>query len=266
MKLRVFSVRLALATLALSSACAPVLHENVRLPTAPPTTRSAKDLLREADQDYEHRAEPGRVEEAEKLYLQAAAADEHRAEGLLGAMAALSYRIEREDRDKAELAQRATELGQLCVARAPESGACDYRLAIALGEVAREKKRTALDALKRMVDVLHQAIAKDPALDRAGPHRVLGLVLLRAPGWPAGPGDPEAGLKEVRAAVALFPDAPENQLALGEALQKNEKAVAAHEAFERAYALARALDPVKFPEAKSFMDEAQKGLSRGGGR
>jgi tetratricopeptide (TPR) repeat protein len=242
------------------------LHENARLPTEPPTTRSVEDLLHEADHDYERRAEPGRAEEAEKLYLQAAAADGHRVEGLLGAMAALSYRIERGDPDKAGLAQRATELGQLCVAHAPESGACDYRLAIALGEVAREKKRTALDALKRMVDVLHQAIANDPTLDHAGPHRVLGLVLLRAPGWPAGPGDPEAGLQEARAAVALFPDAAENQLALAEALQKNEKAVAAHQAFERAYALARALDPAKVPEAKGFMDEAQKGLSRGGGR
>ena len=42
-------------------------------------------------------------------------------------------------------------------------------------------------------------------------------MLLRAPGWPLGPGDPEAALPEAQAAARLAPDYPPNQLVLGEA-------------------------------------------------
>ena len=52
------------------------------------------------------------------------------------------------------------------------------------------------------------------------PARVRALVLIRAPGWPLGPGDAEAGLVAARRAVALRPQYPPNLLALAEALSK----------------------------------------------
>jgi hypothetical protein len=261
--------RAALAGLALAPlACAPALREPARLPPPAQTARSADALLAEADAAWARRADPAQAREAADLYAEAAAADEGRVEGLLGAMAALTFQVERE-RDAAArdgLAARAVQLGQWCQRRAPGDAACDYRLAIALGQQTRERPATARDALGRMVELLRSAAAEAPRLDAAGPQRVLALVLLRAPGWPLGPGDPEAGLEAARAAVALFPDAAPNQLALGEALEKNERAAEARAAYERAAALAALADAEREPEALGWRAEAARALARGAER
>ena len=90
---------------------------------------------------------------------------------------------------------KAVDAGQRCQQVAPATPACDYALALALGVQAREHPSTANKGLPLMVELLQRATASDPRQDHAGPPRVLALVLLRAPGWPLGPGDPEAGLK-----------------------------------------------------------------------
>jgi hypothetical protein len=117
-----------------------------------------------------------------------------------------------------------------------------------------------------MVELLRKAIAAAPALDSAGPHRVLALVFLRAPGWPVGPGDPEAGLAEAREAARLFPDAPENQLALAEALGKNGSPEDARAAYQRALELATAAEQAGDPDADRLRAEASAGLKRYAGR
>lgn len=128
---------------------------------------------------------------------------------------------ERDAKRREALAVEAVHVAQHCLARAPQSAACDYWLGIALGLQAREKPTTANDGLEQMVAALRRAIERDAGYDHAGPHRVLALVLLRAPGWPAGPGDPESGLIQARAALQLEPAYPPNLLAMAEALQKN---------------------------------------------
>jgi hypothetical protein len=126
-----------------------------------------------------------------------------------------------------QLAIEAVQLGQRCTLADAESARCSYWLAIALGVQARERPTTANDGLERMVALLEEAIQRDPTLDHGGPHRVLALVLLRAPGWPAGPGDPEQGLTHARAAHELAPNYPANLLALCEAqLENNDKLAA----------------------------------------
>jgi tetratricopeptide (TPR) repeat protein len=249
-------------------ACAPAMRElPPPAPAAPPAARaSADELLRDAEAAWRRRAEPDEARRAQELYLEAAAADPSRVDGLLGAMRAAGFRVERErDGDaRAKLAVEEVRLGQECRRRAPEDPACAYRLAIALGQQARERTSTAQDALKRMVDLLRAAAAADPRLDRAGPHRVLALVLLRAPGWPLGPGDPEAALGEARAAAGLFPDDAENQLALGEALARNDRADEARAAYERAAALAERAAAAGEPEAARWRDQAKAALARGG--
>ena len=67
---------------------------------------------------------------------------------------------------------------------------------------------TADNGLKTMVPALRRAIEKDPEYDDAGPDRVMALVLVRAPGWPVGPGDPEAALEHAKKAVSLRPEYP----------------------------------------------------------
>jgi hypothetical protein len=250
------------------TACAPALHEPPPVSVLAPGTSGAgsvDELVRAAEAAWSRRAaDPKSAEEAQALYLDAAAADEHRVDGLLGAMRATAFRIERE-RDapsRARLAEQAVQLGQWCQRRAPDEPACDYRLAIALGQQAREHRQSAKDAMNRMVALLRKAIAKAPDLDSAGPHRVLALLLLRAPAWPVGPGDPEAALEEARAAAGLFPDAADNQLALGEALAKNGSPEAAYAAYERARRLADVAAQAGDPDAAQWRSEASAGMER----
>ena len=253
------------------AACAPALREPPPVSTLAPGTsgaNSAAELVRNADAAWARRADPRDAEAAQALYLDAAAADERRVDGLLGAMRAMAFRIERE-RDasvRARLAHEQVQLGQWCQRRAPSEAACDYRLAIALGQQAREHASTGKDAMGKMVELLQKAIAAAPRLDSGGPHRVLALVLLRAPGWPVGPGDPEAALAEARAAAEPFPEAPENQLALAEALGKNGASGEAHAAYQRAFDLAIAAVEAGNPEADRWRAEASAGLERYSGR
>ena len=88
-----------------------------------------------------------------------------------------------------------------CVAAYPDDAACAYWLAVSLGLQARERPSTASDGIRKMLEAIDRAEALDPAVEHGGPARLRALVLLRAPGWPAGPGDPEAGLDEARKAV-----------------------------------------------------------------
>jgi tetratricopeptide (TPR) repeat protein len=250
-----------------ATACAPALREPPPVGTLAPGTsgaRSAVELVRAADIAWARRADPREAASAQALYLDAAAADERRVDALLGAMRAMAFRIERE-RDasvRATLAQEQVQLGQWCQRRAPSDATCDYRLAIALGQQARERSSTGKDALGKMVELLRKAIASAPALDSGGPHRVLALVLLRAPGWPLGPGDPEAALDEARAAAGLFPDAPENQLVLAEALGKSGSSDAARAAYRRALELAAAAAGAGEPDADRWRAEASAGIER----
>jgi hypothetical protein len=251
--------------------CAPALHEPPPVSALAPRTsgeRSASELVHAADLAWARRAEPGEAAKAQALYLDAAAADERRADALLGAMRAITFRIERE-RDaslRARLAEEEVQLGQWCQRRAPTDAECDYRLAIALGQQARERASTGKDALGKMVELLRKAIAAAPSLDAGGPHRVLALVLLRAPGWPIGPGDPESGLAEARAAVGLFPDAAENQLALAEALGANDQDDAARGAYRRALELAEVAGRAGEPDADRWRADATAGLEKYGRR
>ncbi|MGO9829854.1 MAG: hypothetical protein ACLPJH_06910 [Myxococcaceae bacterium] len=144
------------------------------------------------------------------------------------------------------LAQQALAAGQRCQRAAPTSAACDYALALALGVQAREQPTTATQGLPLMVKLLQKANQEDARLDSAGPLRVLALVLLRAPGWPLGPGDVDAGVKAAREAVALFADYAPNQLALSEALlvagDESSSRAAAMQGLELARAAAAAGD------------------------
>lgn len=121
-----------------------------------------------------------------------------------------------------------------CMAMAAQDPACLYGRALALGLQAKAHPTSANASLQAMLDALNKADASDPNYDHAGPARVRALVLLRAPGWPLGPGDADAGLASARRAVELHPEFPPNQLALGEALAKTGDANGSRQAYERA--------------------------------
>lgn len=229
--------------------------------TAGSTTRAGA-LLAAAEQAWLRRADLAAARDAERLYMNAAALDDHDTKGLLGAMRAKTYLIEHETsaETRRALAVSAVQAGQWCERRAratPAAPACALGLAIALGQQAREDPGTADDAMKHMVALLQQAIAADPSVEGGGPHRVLALLLLRAPGWPVGPGDAEAALREAQAAVHLAPERADNLLVLAEALGKNERASEARTAGEEALRLAMRAAERGDPDAVDWVAQAR---------
>jgi len=164
-------------------------------------------------------------------------------EELAAAIAADAKRSDRE-RDakiRAELAAEASDDAAACLAREPQAAACLYGRAIALGLEARAHPTRAGELLNAMLGSLADAEAVDPSYDEAGPARVRALVLIRAPGWPLGPGDAETGLVAARRAATLRPQYPPNLLALAEALAKTGDSNGARQNYEHARALAQAL-------------------------
>jgi len=135
---------------------------------------------------------------------------------------------------RGELAAEAERDAQACLTLEPQAAACLYARGIALGLEARAHPTRASERLRTMLDSLAQAESADPNYDEAGPARVRALVLLRAPGWPLGPGDAEAGLVAARRAVTLRPLYPPNLLALAEALAKSGDGSGARECYARA--------------------------------
>jgi hypothetical protein len=235
-------------------ACAHALHQPPPIESVAKTPAAdAAGLLAAADAAWARR--PRDAEAAEELYLEAARAGS--VHGFAGAVRAKSFRLgrERDAARKGALAQSAVEVGQLCEQAHPAAAPCDYWLAAALGLLARERHAAAKDALSHMVELLRRAAGGDERIDSGGPHRLLAIVMLRAPGWPVGPGDAEAALPEAQAAVRIAPKYAPNQLALGEALRKNGKDGRA--AYERALSLATASDD---PDAPGWAEDARAGL------
>ncbi len=164
---------------------------------------------------------------------------------LAAAIAADAQRSDRESDSKAraELAASAIRDADACIALEPRAVPCLYGRGVALGLEARAHPMRSADLLKKMLASLASAEALDPDYDDAGPARVAALVLLRAPGWPLGPGDVEAGLTAARRAVKRKPHYPPNNLALAEALRESGDAAGARTSYQRARDLASALPP-----------------------
>ena len=228
-------------------------------------TQTAADLLAEAAQAYARRPDETAVRQAEQLWLRAAAADSNEVGGLIGAVRAkvwlanhLGGVVNKASREDA--AKTAVQAAQWCEVRAPENPACDYWLALVLGVQSRERTSTAHSGLDAMVERLRRAIESSPELDSAGPDRVLARVLIDAPGWPTGPGDPDEGLIHAQAAVARFGDYPPNVLTLAKALAKVGRCSEAREQYRRARDEALRGLGESHPDATEWLEEANRGL------
>ena len=167
---------------------------------------------------------------------------------------------ESDSKVRGELAAEASRDAQACLAREPQAVACLYGSAVALGLEARSHPAHAGEYLNNMLDTLARAESADPNYDEAGPARVRALVLIRAPGWPLGPGDAEAGLAAARRAVMLRPLYPPNLLALAEALAKTGDGNGARENYGRAHEAALALPAGA--DRDEWLHQADFGLQR----
>jgi tetratricopeptide (TPR) repeat protein len=256
------TVRFASIVMLLSAGCAAALKEPPPISALQHDaigTTSANALLQEASEEYDKRPDAAAVRRAEGLCLKAAQADEAGTDGLVCSIRAKAWLAEREKDASArtDLAVSAVQAGQWCLRRDPGSPACKFWLGVALGLQARDRPVTAEDGLKRMAQLLRDVVKDAPLLDEAGPERVLSLLLARAPGWPIGPGDVEEALVLARKAVELRPDYPPNQVALGEALLKNDDRAKALEALARAIDLAGRGTFASDPDAPSWIASAR---------
>jgi tetratricopeptide (TPR) repeat protein len=168
--------------------------------------------------------------------------------------------IEADSTTRSQLAADALRDAQACLEREPQAPACLYYHAIALGLKARAHPLQANEALRSMLESLGAAEAADPDYDQAGPARVKALVLVKAPAWPLGPGDAEAGLASARRAMALQPQYPPNVLALAEALAKTGDTHGAQDAYLHAKELSEALPPSR--DREDWLREADQALGR----
>ena len=167
---------------------------------------------------------------------------------------------ETDSKARAEIAADASRNADSCLALQPQAVACLYGRGIAFGLEARAHPTRAGEFLSNMLDALARADAADPAYDAAGPSRVRALVLLRAPGWPLGPGDADAALVAARRAVALKPEYPANLLALAEALAKTGDGSGARDAYSRARDAAIAMPTSEDRDA--WLRESDQGLAK----
>jgi hypothetical protein len=181
-------------------------------------------------------------------------------EGYVAAIKAASQRSDHESDSKtrADLATAATRDADACLAADPEAAGCHYGKALAIGLEARAHPTRAVGLLSSMLQSLGKAESADPSYDQAGPLRVRALVLIRAPGWPVGPGDADAGLAAAQHAVALQPTYPPNVLALAEGRTKTGDALGARESYARARDLIQALP--SGAEREEWLHDAEEGL------
>lgn len=87
-----------------------------------------------------------------------------------------------------------------------------YYLAANLGLVAREHVTLAMENLPRLEQEMQRALALNPGIDDGGPLRLLGMLYLKAPLWPAGIGDGDKALDLLGRAVREHPTHPLNHL------------------------------------------------------
>jgi hypothetical protein len=165
---------------------------------------------------------------------------------------------ESDGKARADLAAQSSSAADACLALDPQAAACQYGKAVATGMEARAHPTRAVGLLNGMLQNLGNADSTDPNYDKAGPSRVRALVLIRAPGWPLGPGDTDAGLASARRAVSLQPDYPPNVLALAEALSKSGDEKGGRENYAHARDLAQAAP--SGPERDDWLHDAEDGL------
>lgn len=212
----------------------------VQLPNVKSSAKTVDETLAEADALYARRPDEGAVRESIGVYQSAAVADPSRVEGAIGVIRSVAWLLEHGvTKDRKMLVAEALAAGNQCQLRAPGTARCNYWQAVARGIGAREHPSSGIGDLKNIIELLRKADAEAPMMEEAGPSRVLALLLVRAPGWPMGPGDADAALAEAKKAVERAPGHPLNQIALAECLKATGDVDGARSAYQRAVELGR---------------------------
>ena len=220
----------------------------------------AARLAADAEAAFAERPDIEAVLRAESLWIRSAIANPTSALGVIGAVRTQAWLGEHlsEPQAREDKATESVQTAQWCRRREPANPDCHYWLAIAVGVQANQRRATASDGLRVMERELRIAIAEHEHLDYAGPRRVLSQMLVRAPGWPTGPGDATEGLEQAQRAVELYPEYPPNLLALAEAYAEVDEATASVETYRRAMESAVEWQQRGHPDAEEWIAQADR--------
>ena len=139
------------------------------------------------------------------------------------------------------LLEQITEIG---IESAKSAGAPDhdpraaYWMSVSLGLSIRLHGLSALPLLPVEMAALKTA-QKAPELEMGGPLRALGMLYLKAPSWPAGPGDLEEAIELLKTAAEAYPSHPLNHFFYADALRESGDGKTASAELQRAADLAR---------------------------
>lgn len=139
---------------------------------------------------------------------------------LLASRVCLLLATRESDQSKRErLAAEGVGFAEKALAQGGEGhGEVHYYLAANLGFVVRDDMTLAVQNLPRLREEMNRALALSPDVDDGGPLRLLGMLYLKAPPWPAGFGDGDKAVELLRQAVERHPEHPLNHLFLGQAM------------------------------------------------
>ncbi len=149
----------------------------------------------------------------------------------LGSRLCLHLAERNPDQDKREkLASEGVRFAEEALALGAEGdGLVHYYLATNLGLAVRDHATLAVENLPRLESEMKRAVALNPDADDGGPLRLLGMLYLKAPPWPAGIGDGDKALGLLKQAVENHPGHPLNHLFYAQALWEVEEDSAAEQ-------------------------------------
>ena len=135
-------------------------------------------------------------------------------------------------------------IAELGIEAARSAGAPDrdpraaYWMAVNLGHTILQRGYAAMPLVPVEVAALKTA-QMSGEIELGGPLRALGMLYLKAPPWPAGPGDMDAALEILKQAVESYPSHPLNHLFYAQALRESGDGEQATRELKRAAELAR---------------------------
>jgi hypothetical protein len=124
------------------------------------------------------------------------------------------------DRSQREaFALKGISIGREAAKKASTNVESFYYLALSLGAFAELKGTPARDIVREMRDMMLMAKSLDEKFDYCGPHRFLGLLMVKSDAYPLyAVGNAATGLKHLETATKLCPDYGENHLVYAQAL------------------------------------------------
>ena len=158
--------------------------------------------------------------------------------------------------ERVAAAKRGIALARLARELQPDRVEGHYWYALTVGLLADADRAYGLTAVGEMDVALRRAIELDERYDYAGPVRVRGILLLRAPAPPVSIGSSRKGLRLLQHAVELYPNYPENMLYLAEAFRDNKRNLEAREVLNKV--ISAPLWPDRQLESVGWQAAAQK--------